>query len=105
MFDRISRAFGQARKTTMNVVGTIQGVEECCYRCQDKANWKERHFTLYAPGLACGPLCQQCWATLQPLERLPFYLIFIDRTFSNGAYTSVRDEILQQVKTAVLAGK
>ena len=44
-----------------------------CYRCGDTWDYKKPHTTPYDDTGGCFPLCESCWASLTPTERLLFY--------------------------------
>ena len=44
-----------------------------CYRCGMSWAIVQGHSTQYSPRHGCFPLCEKCWVTLSPKDRLPFY--------------------------------
>jgi hypothetical protein len=106
----------------------------CCYRCgrpwktyaskylgyingrhtsrqlKRKAWWGifgvEPHSTSYTESTGCFPLCEGCWSSLNPRERVPFYGQLVDewiRQSPEGIVKYERDRDL--IFKAVLDGK
>jgi len=44
-----------------------------CFRCGRPWNRADEHATPYEEQRACFPLCEWCWSTLTPMERVPYY--------------------------------
>ncbi len=84
-----------------NLIGYIRGFGKCG-KCGDSWTWKPEHETEYyrVPGFAkaCFPLCEECWKSLTPESRLPYYRIMVDTIWSS-------DEYWKEIETAVLEGK
>lgn len=49
-----------------------------CMRCGRPWNRVEGHMTRYENGSSCLPLCESCWSSLLPAERLPYYEALVD---------------------------
>lgn len=47
-------------------------------RCGRPWNRVEWHTTPYGDGGGCFPLCEGCWASLVPVERVPYYDGLVD---------------------------
>jgi hypothetical protein len=106
MLKQIFGALKAVKRGTFNTIGTIGGIEEACYRCNDKLNWKAKHHTSFGDCQSCHPLCEECWRTLKPDERLPFYRTMVDKWFQARSFDDKRDfaQIYEAIKKSVLAG-
>lgn len=68
----------------LNAKGRAKGFGGCL-RCGDTWDWQQEHSTPYRfiPNSSlvvesCFPLCEGCWSSLTPEERLPFYDQLVD---------------------------
>ena len=90
-----------------------------CKRCHDTWDWKPEHITNYCPHTSgshkagCSgcrglfPLCEECWSSLTPDGRLPYYTRLLDLWESQEPPDVVvdRDTRRERVRAAVLDGK
>jgi hypothetical protein len=82
-----------------------------CVRCyrrwrlgkQRNSRWLtvEPHFTMYSKSTGCFPLCKECWRTLTPETRLPFYRKLYDRWAKNGhsarpPFETIKDAVMNE---------
>ena len=44
-----------------------------CYKCRKPWCEVDPHITNYSDGRGCFPLCIQCWGSILPEERIPYY--------------------------------
>ncbi len=44
-----------------------------CYKCQRPWKFVKSHSTQYTETWGCFPLCEGCWSSMTPRERLPYY--------------------------------
>jgi hypothetical protein len=84
-----------------------------CYRCKTSLFGpirNEEHTTYYAPGQGCFPLCERCWSSLTPAERLPYYDALVETwincagSWADRAYFASVSEKRALIREAVLAG-
>jgi hypothetical protein len=73
-----------------------------CYSCGRTWNICKGHDTNYTPGTGCFPLCEPCWKSMTPEQRLPFYQMLIQ---SWRQWSPVEKEQEDAIIKAVLEGK
>lgn len=74
-----------------------------CGRCRLTWNRVEPHTTMYSEDRGCFPLCESCWSSLSPDERLPYYRELVWIKWSRWKDQSCEE--WETIKTAVLGGK
>jgi hypothetical protein len=75
-----------------------------CYKCGVPWKYAEGHTTNYGNhGIGCFPLCEKCWASLTPKERLPFYEKLVKEWGKTGS--PIPEEKKTEIYKAVLEGK
>lgn len=103
----------RTKRDKANAVGRKAGYGECL-RCHDSWAWKPHHTTYYNLSTGCFPLCDECWLSLTPEQRLPFYAEMVADFCSGtykGAFDKSSEQIIEyledwpQIRDAVLAGK
>lgn len=104
------------RTWTRNLLGRLLG-QGGCLRCGDTWDWKEAHTTEFGRSEGCFPLCEECWATLTPETRWPYYeqLVQAWEMMDQTGHSRLYREALgiepayavkrEQIRTAVMAGK
>lgn len=45
-----------------------------CLHCGTPWKWVEGKIIMYSESCGCFPICEECWDTLTPVDRLPYYL-------------------------------
>jgi hypothetical protein len=96
--------------TIRNYIGRRKGYGGCT-RCGDTWNWKAEHVTEFERGRGCFPLCEECWQSLTPEQRLPYYMAHVDRCVAYYADRGKADIAMDQetgrgpIRDAVLAGR
>jgi len=110
-----------------NFIGNSKGFSGCI-SCGDTWNWKKSHSTDYGPvesasekyqitiQSGCHPMCEECWASSTPEERLPHYMKLVDRWEEDFLEEDVESETKKKqmeryeqkrkwIKAAVLNGR
>lgn len=76
-----------------------------CHRCQTPWRFVTPHVTRYVEpppyGKGCFPLCEKCWADLDPQMRLPYY----EWLFAEWGKDGAEDGEWEACRQAVLAGQ
>ena len=75
-----------------------------CGRCGDTWDWKPSHTTPYCGRPGCFPLCEECWSSLTPSTRLPYYLQLVD-LWESMSVSRDYDTIRESLTAHVLAGE
>lgn len=71
-----------------------------CYACKRSWKWVDSHPTIYSESSACFPLCQMCWESFIPEQRLPYYRALFDEWERQSPQSENQWE---QIRAAVLA--
>lgn len=75
-----------------------------CFQCGASWEFTDGHSTLYDSNMGCSPLCDKCWSSLTPEQRLPYY-----RSLWVSWLGEVDDDLVRArwpaIEAAVLEGK
>lgn len=71
----------------------------CCGKCNTTWKFVEPHLTNYKENEGMFPLCEKCWNTLTPHQRLPYYINLYNR------WNRDDETELELIKKAVLEEK
>ena len=90
-----------------NTSGRLRGYGGC-HRCGDTWDWATHHDTQYSETTSCFPLCETCWRSMTPEDRLPYYFDLLRNWLSQATDYEYAQEIMEkwpQIKQAVMEGK
>lgn len=78
-----------------------------CFRCYATWNRCSEHITMHSSTSGCFALCESCWMTLTPVEKLPYYADLMRLRIRQGSYPnrSERARVWDEISEAVIQGK
>jgi hypothetical protein len=82
--------------------GIPDSVLGCCLCCSISWKWVKGHSTYYKESSGVFPLCEKCWSSLTPEDRLPYYEELIAQWHHQGC--PVDDDKESRIRDACLAG-
>jgi hypothetical protein len=84
------------------------GKYSTCNKCKRPWNMVKGHSTKFNEHSGCFPLCEECWASLTPETRMPYYeMLIADWSRRTRGAAEFEKHLIdaENIRAAVMAGK